>query len=105
MATAIVVSTAPAEIIQSKGEATYKAIDGTSLSFVSNSTDNIFKDKNSSLIYILISGRWYKSSSLNGPWTYNEPDKLPADFSNIPQGSDKDEVLASVAGTDGLRKQ
>ncbi|HNP22068.1 MAG TPA: hypothetical protein PKM63_04990 [Panacibacter sp.] len=100
VATAIVVSTAPAEIIQSKGEATYKAIDGTSLSFVSNSTDNIFKDKNSSLIYILISGRWYKSSSLNGPWTYNEPDKLPADFSNIPPGSDKDEVLASVAGTD-----
>ncbi len=103
-ATAIIVSTVPAEVIQSKGEPVYKAIDSTNLSYVSNSDDNIFRDNKTQSIYILISGRWFKSSSLNGPWVYNEPDKMPADFAKIPEGSDKDEVLASIAGTDAAEE-
>ncbi len=99
-ATDIVVSTVPAEVIQSKGTAVYKNIDSTSLSYVSNSTDNILKDNKTQSIYILIAGRWYRSTSLNGPWTYNEPDKMPEDFAKIPKGSEKDNVLASIAGTD-----
>lgn len=97
--TEILVSTEPAEVIQSDGPAEYKDIDGTSLSYISNSSNNIFKDKNSQSFYILLAGRWYKSSSLDGPWTFNEPDKLPADFSKIPEGSEKDVVLAHVSGT------
>ncbi|MEY2917689.1 MAG: hypothetical protein RIS73_1403, partial [Bacteroidota bacterium] len=102
--TEILVSTEPAEVIQSKGAAVYKTIDSTSLSYVSNSSNNIFKDNKTQSIYILIAGRWYKSSSLNGPWTFNEPDKMPADFSNIPEGSEKDGVLASIAGTDAAEE-
>lgn len=98
--TDIIVSTGAAEVIQSKGAAVYKNIDSTKLSYVSNSTNNILKDNTTQAIYILIAGRWYKSSSLNGPWTFNEPDKLPADFAKIPEGSEKDGVLASVSGTD-----
>lgn len=98
--TDIIVSTVPAELIQSNGVAVYTVIDSTSLSYISNSANNIFKDNNTQSIYILIAGRWYKSTSLNGPWTYNEPDKMPVDFSNIPEGSAKDNVLASIAGTD-----
>jgi hypothetical protein len=100
----IIVSTVPAEVIQSKGEAVYKNIEGTNLSFVSNSPNNIIKDNATGTIYILIAGRWFKSASFNGPWTFNEPDKLPADFSNIPEGSEKDNVLASVAGTDAAEE-
>jgi hypothetical protein len=37
---------------------------------------------------------------LSGTWTYTASDQLPADFSKIPKGSEKDIVLASVAGTD-----
>jgi hypothetical protein len=102
--TEIIVRTKAAELIQSKGTPEYKDIAGTSLSFISNSPNNIFKDKNTGSIYILIAGRWFKSSSLNGSWTFNEPDKLPADFSKIPEGSDKDEVLSSVAGTDAAEE-
>jgi hypothetical protein len=102
--TDIVVSTEPAEVIQSKGEAVYKNIEGTNLSYVSNSPNNIIKDNATGTIYILIAGRWFKSASFNGPWTFNEPDKLPADFSNIPEGSEKDNVLASVAGTDAAEE-
>ena len=102
--TDIIVSTVPAEVIQSKGTAVYKNIEGTNLSYVSNSPNNIIKDNATGTIYILIAGRWFKSASFNGPWTFNEPDKLPADFSNIPEGSEKDNVLASVAGTDAAEE-
>lgn len=102
--TDIVIATEPTEVIQSKGAAVYTNIEGTNLSYVSNSSDNILKDNSTQSIYILLAGRWYKSSSLQGPWTFNEPDKLPADFSNIPEGSEKDGVLASVAGTDAANE-
>ena len=102
--TDIIVSTVAAEVIQSKGAAVYKNIDSTKLSYVSNSTNNILKDNTTQAIYILIAGRWYKSSSLNGPWTFNEPDKLPADFAKIPEGSEKDGVLASVSGTNAAEE-
>ena len=97
--TDIIVSTEPAELLQTKGEPDYKTIAGTSLLYISNSSNNIFKDINSQKTYILLAGRWYSSSSMNGPWEYVASDKLPADFAKIPEGSEKDEVLASVAGT------
>jgi hypothetical protein len=95
----VLISTVPAELIQSKGEAQYSNIDGTSLLFVSNSNDDIFKNINDQLFFVLISGRWYTSQKLEGPWSYIPSDKLPEDFAKIPEGSVKDNVLASVAGT------
>jgi hypothetical protein len=55
---------------------------------------------------VLISGRWYQSKTLadNSQWQYTASDKLPADFAKIPEGSAKDNVLASVAGTDAARE-
>jgi hypothetical protein len=101
----IVVSTSPAEMIQTDGEPQFENIDGTSLSYISNSQNDIFQDKNSSDYYVLISGRWYKSSSLRGSqWQYVASNALPADFAKIPEGSPKDNALASVAGTDAARE-
>ncbi|HTE11464.1 MAG TPA: hypothetical protein VK645_10845 [Chitinophagaceae bacterium] len=98
--TDILVSTVPAELIQTEGAPTYQAVEGSTLLYVNNSLDEIFKDVESQKNYILIAGRWYRSTTLNGPWEYVEPDALPAAFANIPAGSEKDGVLASVAGTD-----
>ncbi|WP_165836329.1 DUF3300 domain-containing protein [Taibaiella soli] len=98
--TAIIVSTVPAELVQTEGEATYSVIEGTSLLFANNTLDDIFKNTGDQKTYILISGRWYSAAGLNGPWTYVPSDKLPADFARIPKGTEKDGVLASVAGTD-----
>ncbi|HTL09906.1 MAG TPA: hypothetical protein VL307_16645 [Chitinophagaceae bacterium] len=98
-ATSIVVATEPAELIQTEGPPSYQAVEGSTLLYVNNSLDEIFKDIESQKNFILIAGRWYNSSSLNGPWTYVAPDQLPAAFANIPAGSEKDGVLASVAGT------
>ncbi len=101
----IVVSTVPAELIQSNGKADMKAITGTSLLYVSNTEDNIFMNITDQHYYVLLSGRWYKSVSLtSNEWTYVPGDKLPADFAKIPEGSPKDIVLANVPGTEAARE-
>ena len=98
--TDIILATEPTELLQTKGEADYKSIQSTSLLYVSNTSNEIFKDINSQKTYVLLAGRWYAAPNINGPWTYTAADKLPADFAKIPEGSEKDAVLANVAGTD-----
>ena len=95
----VLVSTEPAELIQSDGEADFTPISNTSLLYVSNSPNDIFMDVNSQQYFVLLSGRWYRTPNLKNEWTFIESDQLPADFSKIPAGTDKDNVLASVAGT------
>jgi len=96
----IIVSTQPAELIQSAGEAKFTPLENSGLLYVSNSGDDIFMEVNSQDYYVLISGRWYHSKTLSGDWEYTSSDKLPEDFAKIPEGSPKDHVLASVAGTE-----
>jgi hypothetical protein len=100
----IIVSTGPAELIQSNGDPNFTPIEGTNLLYVKNSDNDIFLDVNSQLYYVLISGRWYRSKALgSNQWDFVSSDRLPADFANIPPGSPKDNVLASVAGTDASK--
>ena len=96
----IIVRTTPAELIVFEGEPDFKPIETTNLLYVENSENDVFMDIQSQKYFILVSGRWYSAKALDGPWTFTEADKLPADFAKIPRGSDKDIVLASVAGTD-----
>lgn len=95
----IIVSTQPAELIQYDGEPDFASIKGTELLYLRNSQNNVFLDMNSQQYFVLIAGRWYKASSLTGNWNYVASDQLPNGFKNIPVGSEKDIVLASVAGT------
>src|SRR5450631_303738 len=100
----IIVSTVPAELIQSKGEPNFTPIQGTNLLYMSNSDNDIFMDENSQEYFVLISGRWFRTKNLNSDdWKYIPADQLPGDFARIPPGSAKDNVLASVAGTDAAR--
>ena len=100
----IIVSTVPAELIQSNGEPNFTPIQGTNLLYMSNSDNDIFMDENSQQYFVLISGRWFQTKNLNSDnWKYIPADQLPADFAKIPPGSPKDNVLASVAGTDAAR--
>ncbi|TDE15346.1 hypothetical protein [Dyadobacter psychrotolerans] len=98
--TSILVVTEPAELIQTEGKPTYQAVPNSTLLYVNNSLDEIFKDIDSQKNYILLAGRWFRSSSVNGPWEYVSQNELPPAFADIPAGSEKDGVLASVAGTD-----
>lgn len=88
----------PAEMIEIKGEPTYEAIPTTGLKYVVNTNGNIFR-LGEGEYYILLSGRWFKGTALDGPWTFVTAADMPPDFANIPTDNPKARVLASVPGT------
>lgn len=96
---AIVVATEPTEVIAFKGEPNYVPIEGTQLLFADNTGGHVFRDLEDQTLYVLISGRWFRAASDEGPWQYVAQDALPADFAVIPDESPKENVKASVAGT------
>jgi uncharacterized membrane protein YgcG len=96
---AIFVSTGPAELITSQGAPQFAPITGTQLLKVTNSGSSLFMDVTNQAYYVAISGRWFSSSSLAGPWQFVPSTQLPADFANIPESDPAGTVLASVAGT------
>jgi hypothetical protein len=93
----VFVSFEPAELIEIKGQAQYDRIPTTGLEYVNNTNGNIFRFNEQ--YYILISGRWFRGASLDGPWTFVNGNELPADFAKIPDDNPKATVLASVPGT------
>ena len=95
----IIVSTEPAELIQLRGEEQYSPISGTKLLYVTNTDTNLFMNLPDQRYYVLLSGRWFRSQSLDGPWEFVAGKSLPADFAAIPPGHAKATVLASVPGT------
>lgn len=95
----VYVSTKPAELVTFDGQPDFVPVPGTQLLYVVNTTGNVFKSLTDGHNYVLISGRWYTAASLNGPWQYLPGNQLPAEFSQIPDASPKENVKASIAGT------
>ena len=100
----IIVSTTPAELIQTEGEPQFTPIANTKLLYITNTDDNIFLDITSQQFYVVLAGRWYTSSHLRGPWQYLAADALPADFASIPASFEKQEVLTYIPGTVAARE-
>lgn len=88
---------APTELIEFDGEPRYQAISGTSIEYVENTTGNLLRFGGE--YYILLSGRWFKSSSIDSQWTFVDRSSIPAEFAKIPADSPKASVLVSVPGT------
>src|SRR5262249_5558311 len=95
----IYVSTVPAELLICQGQPQFQQLQGTGLLYVTNTGDRILLDTSTQDIYILISGRWFRSKSLEGPWQYIAGKDLPSDFAKIPEGHAEASVLASTPGT------
>jgi hypothetical protein len=91
-------SSTPAELLVFKGKPVYAVIPGTRLGYATNTASDLFVQNDEQQFYFLISGRWFRAKSLDGPWSYAGND-LPGDFARIPAGSPKSYVLASVPGT------
>ena len=97
---AVYVSTVPAELIQTDGAPQFIPVPGTGLLQAQNSDDAVFLDPQALQYYVLISGRWFKSVSLQrGPWAFVSARELPADFARIPPDNPRANVLVSVPGT------
>lgn len=98
----IVVSTEPAELIVTEGPAAFVPL-VDDLLVLQNSDDDVFMHVSSQKFYIVLAGRWYRASSLNGPWSYQLADELPLAFASIPQDSDQADSRVYVAGTPEAR--
>jgi hypothetical protein len=99
----IVVAMEPTELIVSEGKPSYKPVSGASADLLSmdNSESDVLLDVPSQQYYVLLSGRWFRSKSLEGgAWSYVSPDALPKAFSKIAPEADVGDVRASVPGTD-----
>ncbi|MHC5083490.1 MAG: hypothetical protein ACYTET_06080 [Planctomycetota bacterium] len=96
----VIVVEEPAELIVTAGEPKYASLEGGGLLYVSNTSSDVFQHAMSQDYYILLSGRWYRTTLLgSGMWEYVKPDSLPPAFSRIGTDSPKGHVLCSVAGT------
>lgn len=99
----IIVSTEPAELIQLAGAAEFSPIENTQLLYVTNTDNDLFMSLPQQRYYVLLSGRWFSSQSLDGPWSFIAGANLPSDFARIPPSHPKAEVLASVPGTESAK--
>ncbi len=97
---AVVIATEPTELIDTDGEPSWKPVGKGELLYVENTETPWLREVATSQMYVLISGRWFRSSSQSGAWTFVRGDQLSAAFKQIPADSAIGGVRVSVAGTD-----
>lgn len=93
------VVTAPTELIVFRGEPQWAPLPPTQLLYVTNTSGHVFKQLGDQKVYVLISGRWFRSASFDGPWEFVAGANLPGDFANLPADSPQENVKAAVPGT------
>lgn len=90
-----VISLQETELILLDGPPRLGAIEGTGISYVSNTQSDLFQFEGQ--WYFLVSGRWFSNSQLDGQWQAVK--NLPGVFARIPADHLKGHVLYSVPGT------
>ena len=96
----IIVATEPAELIATDGKPAWTSLQGGEILYVENTESPWLRDISTNNMYVLLSGRWYRSRSQSGPWTFVRADELPAAFKEIPPASEIGGLRTSVAGTE-----
>jgi hypothetical protein len=95
----LIVTTHPAALIQTKGEPEFVSLRGTNILYAANSNNYLLQDFKTQEFYILLSGRWYKSTTLHrGDWRFVAPDSLPVYFKKIPPNALIGKVRVSIPG-------
>ncbi|MHC4818279.1 MAG: hypothetical protein ACYTF8_09515, partial [Planctomycetota bacterium] len=85
------------ELIVIDGAEHLSRIPDTTLLWVDNTESDLFRAEDGHY-YFLVSGRWFRSKGLDGPWVFCTSDLGP-DFRKIPEDHDAGRVLVSVPGT------
>ncbi len=99
----IVATTEQTELIVTEGEARFEPL-VDDLLVIANSASDVFMQVSEQKYFIVLSGRWFKSSSLQGSWVFVNSDELPPAFQQIPADSNQAESRVYVAGTDEARE-
>jgi hypothetical protein len=96
----IVVAAEPTELIATDGRPNWTSLAGGELLYVENTETPWLRELATNNMYLLLSGRWFRSKSEAGPWTFVRADELPPSFQDIPPASDIGGLRTSVAGTE-----
>ena len=96
----VLTATEPTELISTDGPPLWAPLAGAELLYVTNTESDVLREVETQALYVLLAGRWYTSDSPEGPWSFVPGDALPASFREIPAGSAKGYLRASVAGTE-----
>ena len=80
----VVVATEPTELVVSDGEPKWTPVGEGELLYVSNTETPWVREVKTNQVYVLLSGRWFRAASANGPWTFVRADQLPADLREDP---------------------
>ena len=99
-APAIVAADEPTELVVTSGKPDWQSLPGGDLLYVKNTETAWLRELSTNNMYLLLSGRWYRSKSQSGPWTFVRSDELPQSFAQIPPESDIGGLRVSVAGTE-----
>ena len=97
---AIVVATEPTELVASDGAPRWTSLSGGQILYVENTETAWLRELSTGNMYVLLSGRWYRAKTEDGPWTFVPADELPVSFKEIPPASDIGGLRVSVAGTE-----
>ncbi|UCD25550.1 MAG: carbohydrate-binding family V/XII [Gemmatimonadota bacterium] len=100
----IIVAQEPTELIVTRGAPEYAPITNTDLLYVTNSESDIVMELATQRHFVILSGRWFASPSLEGPWEHTRPDELPETFADIPPESEMGHLLVSVPGTEAAKE-
>jgi hypothetical protein len=95
----VYVRTRPTELIVTQGFPHFERIPYTGLLYTTNSQSNLFLKMDDKTYFVLLSGRWFKTDKLKGPWHSVLQGSLPDDFTKIPVDHPAGKVLVSVPGT------
>lgn len=96
---AVVAANEPTELIVTQGAADWQSLPGGELLYVQNTESPWLRELSTGNMYLLMSGRWYRAKSQDGPWTFVRADELPESFASIPPDSDIGGIRSSIAGT------
>jgi hypothetical protein len=98
---AVLVATEPTELFVFDGPPRYVPVGkDADLLYAENTQRDVLVHVPTSETYVLASGRWFRSKTLSGPWTFVRPDQLPAGFSSLPPDSPVGQVRTFVSGTE-----
>lgn len=100
----IVVATEPTELVVSDGPPAWRPEVEGELDALSNTESSVFRTVSDGQVWVVLSGRWYRSGGWAGPWTFVAPGDLPAAFRRIRPDSEHASALTFVPGTEPARE-
>lgn len=96
---AIVSAVAPTELVVTDGTPRWSSVADGRLLYVENTETPWLRDIESGAMYLLLSGRWFRADSKQGPWEFVRADELPQAFADVSPEAPIGGIRTAVAGT------